>query len=375
MGDKRRRRGPGEGSIFRRADGYWVGQVEAGRTTAGKRRKAAVVRRRRADVVEALDELRRRATGGVVPDRTHTVATFLDWWLAEVAATQVSPSSLAEYAKRVRRVTPHVGHVKLARLSTAHVQQLANRLAERYPRSPKTRSTTLDTLRQALRWATQAGMIVRNPADGIHGPRTPVATIDDTLEAAEAHAVLAHAMADAPELYGLVWLALTYGMRLGELLDLRWADVDLAAGELHVRRSKTAAGVRTVPLIAEGVDVLRAHRARATVVALDGRVFPTGTGGRRSPQRTRDDWSDLLAAAGVEHRCRNCGSADRCSSHVRRFHAGRHTAATLLLERDVPLEVVSAILGHSSIGITADTYARVRNDLKRRALSRMGGRR
>jgi integrase len=369
VGDKRRRRGPGEGSIFRRTDGYWVGQ--AGRTTAGKRRKAAVVRRRRADVVEALDELRRQVTGGVVPDRTHTVAMFLDWWLAEVAAGQVSPSSLAEYAKRVRRITPHVGHVRLARLSTAHVQQLANRLTEIYPRSPKTRATTLDTLRQALRWATTAGMIVRNPADGVQGPRTPVAKVDDTLEAAEAHAVLAHAMADTPELYGLVWLALTYGLRLGELLDLGWADVDLAAAELHVRRSKTAAGVRTLPLIAEAVDVLRAHRARARVVPLDGYVFPTSVGTRRTPQRTRDEWSDLLAAAGVEHRCRNCGSAERCSSHVRRFHVSRHTAATLLLERDVPLEVVSAILGHSSIGITADVYAKVRGDHMRRALSRI----
>jgi integrase len=372
VGDiKRRRRGSGEGSIFRRADGYWVGQVEAGRTDAGKRRKAAVVRRRRSDVVEALDELRRQAGAGVVPDRTRTLETFLDWWLAEVAAQQVSASSLAEYTKRVRRITPHIGHVRLARLNTAHVQSLANRLAERYPRSPKTRSTTLDTLRQALRWAAQAGMIVRNPADGVAGPRTPVATVDDTLEAAEAHAVLAQAAATAPELHALVWLALTYGLRLGELLDLRWADVDLAAGELHVRHAKTAAGVRTLPLIAEAVDVLRAHRARAEVLALEGYVFPTSVGTRRSPQRTRDDWSALLEGAGVAHRCRNCGSDERCSSHVRRFHASRHTAATLLLERDVPLEVVSAILGHSSLGITADVYAKVRGDLKRRGLARL----
>jgi integrase len=371
VGHKNRRRGPGEGSIYRRADGYYVGAVEAGHYPNGKRRKVRVVRRRRGDVVAALDELRRTAAGGVVPDRTHTVASYLDWWLAEVAAGQVSPSSLAEYAKRVRRITPEIGTVRLAKLSTAHVQRLANRLAERYPRSPKTRATTLDTLRQALRWATQAGMLVRNPAEGVTGPRTPVATVDDTLEAAEAHAVMAHAMAAAPDLYPLVWLALTYGLRLGELLDLRWTDVDLTGRELHVRKSKTTAGVRTLPLIAEAVDVLRAHRARTEVLALDGYVFPTAVGTRRSPQRTRDHWSALLAAAGVQHRCRNCGSDERCSTHVRRFHVSRHTAATLLLERDVPLEVVSAILGHSSIGITADVYAKVRSDLKRRALQRL----
>jgi integrase len=366
------RRGAGEGSIYRRADGYYVGAVEAGHYPSGARRKVRVVRRRRADVVAALDELRRRAGAGGVIDERHTVASVHEWWLDEVAAGRVSASSLTEYRKRVRRVTPEIGTVRLAKLTTAHVQRLANRLAERYPRSPRTRATTLDTLRQALRWAVQAGMIGRNPADGVRGPQeTREARVDDTLTAEEAHATLEAAA--ATELYALVWLALTYGLRLGELLDLRWADVDLGAGELHVRHSKSRAGVRTLPLIPEATDVLRAHRARSTLVALDGLVFPTSVGTRRKPQRTRDQWSAILAAAGVEHRCRNCGSPDRCSSTVRRFHVSRHTAATLLLERDVPLEVVSAILGHASLSITADIYAKVRADLKRRGLARLTG--
>lgn len=110
------------------------------------------------------------------------------------------------------------------------------------------------------------------------------------------------------------------------------------------------------------------------MVALDGYVFPTAVGTRRRPQRTREHWSALLEAVSVAHRCRNCGSPDRCSSSVRRFHASRHAAATMLLERDVPLEVVSAILGHSSLGITADVYAKVRADLKRRGLGPHGRR-
>jgi integrase len=244
-------RGKGEGSIYQRADGYWVGSVEAGRYTNGKRRRARVVRRRRADVVEALDELRRQVGQGVLPDRVRSVETYLTFWLDEVAATRVSESSLIEYRKRVRRITPTIGQVKLGKLSTVHVQRLANQLARTYPRSPKTRSITLDTLRQALRWAVHAGILLRNPAEGVTGPRTPMAKVDDSLTADEARQALAAAQGD--DLEALVWLALKYGLRLGELLDLRWSDVDLKGGELTVRRAstKTDAGHRTLPLIPE----------------------------------------------------------------------------------------------------------------------------
>ena len=363
-------RGKGEGSIYRRADGYWVGQVEVGHYPNGRRRRARVVRRRRSDVVDALDELRRQVKDGVVPDRTRSVATFLDFWLSDVIAGQVSDSSLNEYRKRIARVTPHIGRVKLGRLTAAHVQALATDLARRYPRSPKTRTTTLDTLRQALRWAVAADLIGRNPAEHVTGPKTPIAKVDDTLTADEARAALVAAEGDV-ELGAFWWLALSYGLRLGELLDLRWSDVDLDGDELTVRRSKTRAGVRTLPLIAEAKRVLQAHQRAQRVRSIDGFVFPTSLGTRRRPQRTRDQWNALLRQAGVEHRCRNCGSDDRCSTSVRRFHASRHTAATLLLEADVPLEVVSAILGHANIGITADIYAKVRSDLKRRGLARL----
>ena len=364
-------RGKGEGSIYRRADGYWVGQIEAGRDAHGRRRRLRVVRKRKADVMPALDELRGQTRDGVLPDRTRTVATFLTFWLDDVIAGQVAPSSLAEYRKRVDRITPTIGHVKLGKLTTAHVQVLANDLAERYPRGVKTRQTTLATLRQALRWAVAADLIPRNPAEHVSGPRQATAKIDDTLTAAEAHAVLEAAEGD--DLEALVWLALRYGMRLGELLDLRWSDIDLDAGEITIRQAKTRAGVRDLPIIPDADRVLRAHRSRAPMLGADGLVFATAAGTRRSPQRTREDWSRILDAAGIEHRCRNCGTPDPCSTAVRRFHASRHTAATLLLEDGQPLEVVSAILGHANIGVTADIYAKVRSDLKRQALTGRGG--
>lgn len=360
-------RGRGEGSIYRRADGYWCGQVEAGYTAGGSRRRLRVVRRRRADVLEAMDQLRRDAQQGIVGDRTRTLGAYLDWWLDDVITGNVAAESLREYRKHVARITPHIGKVKLAKLNAAHVQSLARELGRRYPRSPATRSSTLATLRRALRWAVGAQLIPRNPAEHVANVRAPAARVDDALTADEAHAVLHTAEGDP--LRAFWWLALTYGLRLGELLDLRWSDVSDDA--VTVRRSKTRAGVRTLPLTDEAKRVLREHRNRRsqpTVSSIEGLVFPSQLGVRRTQQRTRTDWNHLLTKAGIKHVCRNCDSDDRCSSSVRRFHSSRHTAATLLLEAGVPLEVTSAILGHSSIGITANIYAKVRADLMRKGL-------
>jgi len=369
MGHKRR--GHGEGSVYQRADGYWVGAVEAGRTSDGRRRKARVVRKRKADVLAALDDLRRQVGYGVVPDRTRTLATYLEWWLSDVVEGTVTAGSLHDYRSRVARITPVIGHVRLGKLTAAHVQHLANRMAETYPRSPRTRAHTLTTLRQALRWAVGADLITRNPAETVRGPRTASAVLDDTLTADEAKAVLQAAEGDA-ELGALWWLALSYGMRKGELMALRWTDIDLTGDEMTVRRAttKSDAGHRTLPLIPAARRVLVDHRRTSGAVAsIGGYVFTRPGGLPLYHQLVDRRWNTLLASAGITHLCRNCGSGDDCSTSVRRFHVSRHTAATLLLEAGVELEVVSAILGHSSIGITADVYAKVRSDLKRRGLS------
>ncbi len=217
-----------------------MGQVEIGHSLDGRRRYSRVVRKRRAEVVEALDELRRQAKEGVVPDKTTTVAKFLDFWLEDVVRHQVAESSHVEYAKRVKRISAQVGHVKLGRLTVPHVQAFAAELGRRY--SPKTARTTLETFRTALRWAQSADMIARNPAEHVSIARAPTAKVDDALTAEEAAAVLKAAEGD--ELEALVWLAVKYGMRLGELLDLRWGDIGFESGELHVRKSKTQAGIQ-----------------------------------------------------------------------------------------------------------------------------------
>ncbi len=359
------RRGHGEGSIYRRADGYWVGAVEAGVTAAGRRRRVRVVRKKKADVLTAMAELQRQVAEGALPDRSATTASLLTFWLDEVTGPTVSAGTAKEYRVRVARILPAVGHVRLARLTVGHCQRLANDLAASY--SPASARATMVTLRAALDWAVGADLLGKNVAAYANVPRQPATRVDDTLTDTEVASVLA--AATGTEMEALAVLALKYGMRLGEILALRWDDIDLEAGELAVRRSKTQAGLRTLPLLDEVASVLRSHRARAARIGGQGLVFTDEMGGPLSPRTVRWRWNRLLAEAGIEHQCSRCGTDKPCSGSVRRFHSSRHSAASSMLAAGVPLETVSAVLGHSAIGITANVYAKVRADAKRAGLA------
>lgn len=373
------RRGTGEGSVYQRADGRWVASVEAGMDRDGRRRRPRAVRRTKREALAALDDLRRQADQGVTPERTQSVGEFLEWWLAAVVPDTVRPSTVDAYADVVRLyIAPHVGRVKLAKLSPQHVKSML-RAMETDGLSPRTRQYARAVLRRALRWAEQHGLVVRNVAALVDGPRKTGTKLDDTLDAAGAAAVIAAAAGDRLEALAVVVLRL--GLRKGESLALRWDDIDLDAGTLAVRgtlkrrrggglyvdTTKTDAGMRQLPLVAGTAEALREHRRRQATERLalgplwtdTGHVFTTATGTPLDPRNVNRWWSALCERAGLGHR---------------RFHAARHTAATLLLDQGVPLEVVSAVLGHAGLAITADVYAKVGMDAKRRALATLADR-
>jgi integrase len=135
--------------------------------------------------------------------------------------------------------------------------------------------------------------------------------------------------------------------------------VDLDAAALTVRQAKTEAGRRTIALPAMVVSALHQHRVRqlqervASSVWVDpDLVFTSSLGTALDRRNVLRWWYALTARAGVTRR---------------RFHATRHTAATLMLNAGVPLEVVSATLGHAGLAITADIYARVMPEYQRQA--------
>jgi integrase len=359
------RRAKGEGSIFRRKDGYYVGSFEAGyRWSAAKgkmvRRQCRVVRKREADVVAALAELRRQIEAGTVPDRTRTVEQFLAWWLDNVAAASVGESTLTQYRTRVYQwIAPYIGHVKLYKLRQVHVlQMLAGLIAD--GKGNSARSQALTTLRQALQVAVDSDFLPKNVANGVTTP-APEAKTDDTPEADEVDAILAVAAGD--RLYALAWLALQYGLRQGELLRLRWSDI--TADTLTIFKGKTRASKRTLPVIPEARVVLDAHRAAQAAERLaaeswadDDLVFTTEAGAPLDPRWVRGKWwkDGLLKGAGV----RDC-----------RFHAARHATATALFEMGLDIDTVAAILVHKSAATTRKVYLRIRADIQRRALAKV----
>lgn len=368
------RRGSGEGSVYQRGDGRWVAQVDSGKFANGRRRYARAVRSDKKSALTSLRDLQRNVALGVQLDQTSTVDTYLDFWLENVLAGTVKTSTETDYAAVLRRwVRPHIGTVRLSKLTPEHVQKMMRAL-DRQGLSPRSRQYARAVLVRALKWAVTTGTLPRNPAQLVEGPRNAATKLDDAMTADEARAVLAAAAGDRLE--ALAVLVLRLGLRRGEALALRWEDVDFDArhltingtlkwekgGRIYVDTPKTAESQRTIPLVSGTHDALSSHRKRQAADRLKAGplwrdsdyVFTRPDGQPMVPNVATAWWRSLTERAGVG---------------PRRFHASRHTAATLLLDQGVPLEVVSAILGHAGLSITADVYAKVTADSKRRALA------
>jgi integrase len=176
-------------------------------------------------------------------------------------------------------------------------------------------------------------------------------------------------------------LAVHAGLRQGELLALKWEDLDLEAGTLRVRRTLTYAGGkhslaepktkksrRTVRLNAGSVTALRGHLERqmgemdrlGPLYRPGGLVFANEVGGIINPSNLRNrSFARLLERAGLPKKTR--------------FHDLRHTCPTLVLSRNVNPKVVSEMLGHANIAITLDTYSHVLPDMQEKAAKALEG--
>jgi integrase len=349
----------GRGGVsFNEAKQLWVATVELGTGPDGKRRRKFISRRDRNDVLDALAAYQHDQRRGIPqPDQIRTTGDWLDTWVTTVLPRSVKASTVKNYRDIIDfYVKPHVGKVPLAKLQPEHVEKMMTALEDR-GLSARTVSLARKVLRRALTVAEQRGRVARNVAALTDAPRKSSTKLDDALDDDEAAAVLGAARGDRLE--ALAVLVLGTGLRPGEALSLRWHNVNLTAGTVRIEQAKTNAGDRTIALPGFVVDALRAHKQRqrkeriASDVWGDPQLVFTTTVGtiihRRNALRW---WHDLTIRAGVGRR---------------RFYASRHTAATLMLNNGVPLEVVSKTLGHAGLAITADVYAKVRPELQRKA--------
>jgi integrase len=303
----------------------------------------------------------------IAPAASITVAAAAELWLKAGKLHGLEPGTLKMYRAHVQHhIAPLLGMVKLADLSTPRVQRFADALIGRPMASDSnkrlSRSTArkvLSSLKSILREAQRQGQLAKAPAApiSIRVPKRGSLKIDagrDFPNKDEANTILATATG---RLRPLVVTAIFTGMRSSELRGLRWADVDLDAKVIHVRQRadawgtmgppKSETGERVIPLTPMVVNALREWRLACPKGALD-LVFPTATG-RPQPHSTiaNRGWYPLLRKAGI---------VDAAGKARYGFHCCRHFFASWMIEAGTPIKRLQAMLGHSTMSMTTDTY-------------------
>ena len=366
---RRRKRGSGEGSIYKRKDGRWVAGLTIGSDANGRQRRRHFYGRNRREVEEKLARARADQLDGLLLESQRIkLGDFLERWLQDDVSISVRPTTLASYRSTLKNhVIPHLGGVKISKLTPAHIQALYG-LLQKQGRSPRLRQYVHAVLHRALLRAVRWQLIVRNPCDAVARPRVPRKEIHP-LSTDEVRTFLNAARDD--HLEALYVLAVTTGLRQGELLGLRWSDVDLKKGTLQVRRSvtevngkldfsepKTAKGRRQITLPQIAVDSLRLQRKSGKATPHPSTlIFPDAKGGPiRKQNLVRRSFRPLLERAGIRRI---------------RFHDLRHTAATLLLAEGVHPKVVQERLGHATISLTLDVYSHVVEGMQKEAASKL----
>jgi integrase len=360
-----KRRGNNEGSIYRRKDGYWVGQY--GIQTPKGIKTRYIYGKRREDVREKLAKAIANRDGGLVYDAGNmTVGEYLDRWLNDSMRNTVRRRTWERYEQFVRvHLTPGLGKIKVAKLTPAHVRGLyRDRLDSGL--APRTVLHIHRAFSKALKQAVADGLIPRNPAAPVKSPQPRQEEIRP-LNREQVRALFEAASGDRLE--ALYVLAVTAGLRRGELQGLKWDDLDLEAGMLQVRRTlsepkggyifeapKSGKG-RSVRLTRKATAALREHRKRqleermqkAGLWQEQGLVFPSGVGTPLWGGNLNRTFKSTLRRAGLPKSTR--------------FHNLRHTCATLLLKQGVNPKFVQELLGHADISLTLNVYSHVLPDM------------
>lgn len=363
----RLRRRRGEGSIVqvshKGVDGAtadrWMGRVTIG---PGKRR--VVYGATQAECLRAMRTAQTKAEQGEPQgDARLTVETFLREWLEGPAQRTVRPSTFAAYRQYTETyLIAGLGRHRLVNLRPEHIDTMLAKLGAREPSplSPRTLQQIRAILRSALSWGERNGRVPRNVAKLSEPPRAVRHQVP-FLTAAGARDLVTAAMSDP---WGALYvLALDTGLRQGELLGLRWTDVDLGAATLRVSQTRQAirgkatfgepksqTSRRTVTFSATSQRLLTAHRARQNEQRLSrgrrwndtGLVFTRETGAALDGPTVTHRFQRFLEAAGLPRM---------------RFHDLRHASASLLLIEGQPARAVADRLGHSTTRLTQDTYA------------------
>lgn len=363
-----------KGKVTQRGDS-WSVIVDLPRdpATGERRRKRITAATKQEAERQAIQVLAEIASGGFAEADANkiTVEQYLTRWLESVNQT-MRPASARRYSDLMRlHVMPYIGRVRLGKLTALDVQTLYARRKAEAGLSSTTLSNIHVVLHRALKQAVRWKLLTYNVTEQVDPPRKLIPACK-TWTQEQAAAFLG--VADQDEWAALWRLALFTGMRRGELLALRWEEVDLTRKVLSVTSTlsrgrggvyefgqpKSAAGRRSIAISDSVVKSLQKHKARQAETRLRvgalytdmGMVFATQEGKPVHPNSLALRFNRLIAQAKVPKI---------------RFHDLRHTAATLMLANNVHPKIVQERLGHSDISMTLNRYSHVTMDMQRQA--------
>lgn len=349
------KRAHGEGTISRRKDGRWEGRVSIGYKPDGKPKRHVVYGATQGEAREKLEAIKRQLATGTYSDAKVTVKEYLERWLSE-KQRDVKPTTLENYTICVNRfLVPRIGSVKLQKLTPLQVQTFINEVrdASGSARAAKCRAVLLNAYRQAVRWQ----LVTRNPVEATDPVKEPHREMR-LWESEQAACFLK--VAEGHRLYPLFYLSMATGLRRGELLGLRW--VDLEGSVLHVKQAlvkvggklvfstpKTRKGFRSVALSPDVLEVLQAHRQRQEAErsvlgdawAHPELVFTSEVGTPLNPdnlKRVRDALMDKAQVPRV------------------RLHDLRHLHASVAIESGMDVNKLAERMGHARASFTLDRY-------------------
>lgn len=352
-----KKRGQNEGSIFKRKDGRWVAQVTIeGRTFSKYFKTQRECREWNKETLSQVDE------GLTFLSLQTTLGGFLDEWIKTVSVS-IRPKTANQYERIIENhIKPSLGQIKLKELRPDHVQSFYN-YKLKHGSSPRSVRMMHSVLHRALNHAVQLGMVGRNASQAVIKPRLQrkeMRTLNDT----QIRTLLL--TAKGTRLETLLQVAVTTGLRAGELYGLKWSDLDWGTGKVKIQRQvqrnrgvglvfcepKSASGKRVIVLGRSTLAKLREHNNKQQLERQfagdrwheNDLIFSSTIGTPMDMRNYFRDYKELLVKAGLPNI---------------RFHDLRHTAATLMLQQGIHPKVVQECLGHSDISLTLNTYSHV----------------
>ena len=372
-----KKRGQNEGSIRKRPDGTWEARVTVGIMADGKQKQKSLYGKTRQEVSAKMTDLLNNLQKGLITNPTEmTLSEWLDFYMLEYKKKFVKPATYNNYTIKVKNhIKPAVGHYKLKALRQDIIQKFINGLSDK-GLAPATVEAIFKLLHNALETAVDDGLIVRNVANRVRLPKVPkpkieAFTVDQQRKFEE----------KAKETYmgDMYIFDLCTGMRLGELLGLKWSDIDFEKDQLHIKRTifkakdpdnpedswhldfgppKTPASQRTIPLHQTAIKLLadvfeqqEINKATAGAAYEDNDlVFCTKLGRPQDPINMCRTFYRICDKAGIS------GFSPHCL---------RHTFATRGVDAKVDVRVMQSFLGHANIQETVNTYTHIQTDTAR----------